>query len=41
MKKDPQGSSRTELGSVVASTRGSYGPNMETLGLWTKPGLQG
>ena len=32
---------RLALGSVRRDTKGSTGPNMETVGLWTKPGLQG
>jgi hypothetical protein len=28
------------LGSIRKTTKGSVGPNMETLGLWTKPQLQ-
>ena len=28
------------LGSVKKTTKGSVGPSMETLGLWTKPQLE-
>lgn len=41
MRTDRQSTPRIRLGSIVTSTKGSYGPNMETVGLWTKPGLQG
>lgn len=32
---------RRILGTVRGDTKGAAGPNMETVGLWTKPGLQG
>lgn len=41
MKKELQSRRAIALGSVRKDTLGSYGPNMETVGLWTKPGLQG
>jgi hypothetical protein len=34
-------SRRLVLGTVRGDTKGSIGPNMETVGLWTKPGLRG
>ena len=41
MKNERQSRRAIPLGTVREDTKGSYGPNMETVGLWTKPGLQG
>jgi len=41
MKNVRETSRRLVLGTVRGDTKGSAGPNMETVGLWTKPGLQG
>jgi hypothetical protein len=41
MKTVQQAPRRLVLGTVRGDTKGSNGPNMETVGLWTKPGLHG
>ena len=41
MKTVRENPRRRILGSVRAYTKGSTGQNMESVGLWTKPGLQG